>query len=110
MPINAGIEFQKAERKYAESSTNQEKLIALNEMLRTAPKHKSSQVLLSDIKGKIAKYKELLIKKTLIGPHRDEYYIFLVNKSSLKKDIHMYGSRSEQRLSILWLKFWRLIR
>ena len=63
MPINAGIEFQKAERKYAESSTNQEKLIALNEMLRTAPKHKSSQVLLSDIKGKIAKYKELLKKE-----------------------------------------------
>ncbi len=48
--------------------------------------------------------KELLIKKTLIGPHRDEYYIFLVNKSSLKKDIHMYGSRSEQRLGLVWLK------
>lgn len=49
--------------------------------------------------------KELLIKKTLIGPHRDEYHIFMVsNKSSLKKNIHMYGSRSEQRLGLVWLK------
>jgi DNA replication and repair protein RecF len=28
----------------------------------------------------------------------------MVNKSSLKKDIHMYGSRSEQRLGLFWLK------
>ncbi len=48
--------------------------------------------------------KELLIRKTLIGPHRDEYHIFMVNKSSPKKDIHMYGSRSEQRLGLFWLK------
>jgi len=48
--------------------------------------------------------KELLIRKTLIGPHRDEYYIFMVNKSSIKKEIHMYGSRSEQRLGLFWLK------
>lgn len=48
--------------------------------------------------------KELLIRKTLIGPHRDEYIIFLVNKSISKKDIHMYGSRSEQRLGLFWLK------
>ncbi|HEX7542998.1 MAG TPA: DNA replication and repair protein RecF [Patescibacteria group bacterium] len=48
--------------------------------------------------------KELLIRKTLIGPHRDEYHIFMINKSSLKKDIHMYGSRSEQRLGLFWLK------
>lgn len=48
--------------------------------------------------------KELLIRKTLIGPHRDEYNIFLANKSKIKKDIHMYGSRSEQRLGLFWLK------
>ena len=48
--------------------------------------------------------KELLIRKTLIGPHRDEYNIFLINKQSLKKNIHTYGSRSEQRLGLFWLK------
>ena len=48
--------------------------------------------------------KELLIRKTLIGPHRDEYNIFLVNKPTAKKNIHLYGSRSEQRLALFWLK------
>lgn len=49
-------------------------------------------------------HKELLIKRTLVGPHRDEFYIFMVDKSKVKKDIHMYGSRSEQRLGLFWLK------
>ncbi len=48
--------------------------------------------------------RELLIRRTIIGPHRDEYHIFMVDKSSVKKNIHMYGSRSEQRLSLFWLK------
>ncbi|MFA6017209.1 MAG: DNA replication and repair protein RecF [Patescibacteria group bacterium] len=48
--------------------------------------------------------KELLIKRTLVGPHRDEYHIFMNNGSTVKKDIHMYGSRSEQRLGLFWLK------
>jgi DNA replication and repair protein RecF len=48
--------------------------------------------------------KELLIRKTLIGPHRDEYHIFIVSKSVAKKNIHIYGSRSEQRIGLFWLK------
>lgn len=48
--------------------------------------------------------KELLIKRTTVGPHRDEYNIFLINKLGEKKDIHLYGSRSEQRLGLFWLK------
>lgn len=48
--------------------------------------------------------KELLAKRTLIGPHRDEYTICLVNQLTGKKDIHLYGSRSEQRLGLFWLK------
>ncbi|MFA6081098.1 MAG: DNA replication and repair protein RecF [Patescibacteria group bacterium] len=48
--------------------------------------------------------KELLIKRTLIGPHRDEFNIFMIGKSKDKKNIHMYGSRSEQRLGLFWLK------
>lgn len=48
--------------------------------------------------------KELLIKRTLVGPHRDDFSIFMVDKSLLNKNIHLYGSRSEQRLSLFWLK------
>lgn len=53
--------------------------------------------------------KELLIKRTMVGPHRDEYNIFLVNKLGEKKDIHLYGSRSEQRLGLFWLKINELV-
>ncbi|MFA6533430.1 MAG: DNA replication and repair protein RecF [Patescibacteria group bacterium] len=49
-------------------------------------------------------HKELLIKRTLVGPHRDEYLICLVNQLTGKKNIHLYGSRSEQRLGLFWLK------
>jgi DNA replication and repair protein RecF len=48
--------------------------------------------------------KELLVKRTLIGPHRDEYVIYLINSYDFKKNIHLYGSRSEQRLALFWLK------
>ncbi len=43
--------------------------------------------------------KELLLKKTLVGPQKDDFRIFLEDK-----DIHAFGSRSEQRLAIFWLK------
>ncbi|MDD5177864.1 MAG: TGS domain-containing protein [Candidatus Nanoarchaeia archaeon] len=63
MPINASMEYGRAERKFHEASTIQEKLEALKEMYRTAPKHKSSEGLLKEIKTKIAKYKELIEKE-----------------------------------------------
>ena len=30
--------------------------------------------------------------------------IFMIDKESQKKNIHIYGSRSEQRLGLFWLK------
>ena len=55
-------------------------------------------------KEKLNKYKdlELRIKRTYIGPQKDDFKIFIRNKIS--KDVQKFGSRSEQRLSILWLK------
>lgn len=57
MPINASPEYQAAERKYNDAHTPQEKIKALEDMLRTAPKHKSSEHLIADIKSKIAKFR-----------------------------------------------------
>lgn len=42
---------------------------------------------------------ESKIGRTLIGPQKDDFEIYLTDKN-----IHHFGSRSEQRLSILWLK------
>lgn len=41
-------------------------------------------------------------RRTLIGPQKDDFLIYM--KSKLKKNIHHYGSRSEQRLGVFWLK------
>jgi len=40
--------------------------------------------------------------RTLIGPQKDDFQIHLKNKH--EKNIHHFGSRSEQRLAIMWLK------
>ena len=47
---------------------------------------------------------ELRIRRTLIGPQKDDWIISLKNKNSAQKNIQKYGSRSEQRLGIFWLK------
>jgi len=45
---------------------------------------------------------EIKQKKTLIGPQRDNFLIFIKNER--EKNIHHFGSRSEQRLALFWLK------
>ena len=62
MPINAGYEFTAAEKKFDAAQTDEEKVIALEEMLRTSPDHKSSQKFRGDIKLKIKTIKEKIIK------------------------------------------------
>jgi len=62
MPINAGYEFTAAEKKFDAAQTDEEKITALEEMLRTSPDHKSSQKFRGDIKLKIKNIKEKVIK------------------------------------------------
>ena len=47
---------------------------------------------------------ELRIHKTLIGPQKDEFIISLKDEKGEGKNIQTYGSRSEQRLGVFWLK------
>lgn len=42
--------------------------------------------------------KQRLIKKTLVGPQRDIYELHIDGKN-----VHKYGSRSEQRLTLFWI-------
>jgi len=41
-------------------------------------------------------------RRTLIGPQKDDFQIYLKEKK--EKNIHHYGSRSEQRMAVFWLK------
>lgn len=69
---------------------------------------------------------EIASATTLVGPHRDDFKIRIKNQalpagppagrsdrqvSSIKykeKDLHIFGSRGEQRLGVLWLKLGEL--
>jgi len=57
-------------------------------------------------KDRLEKYKEIerKIKRTLIGPQKEDYEIFIENIDNNEKNVQKFGSRSEQRLSILWFK------
>ena len=47
--------------------------------------------------------REKWYRKTVIGPQKDDFQINQKNESA--KNLHHFGSRSEQRLAIFWLKF-----
>lgn len=47
--------------------------------------------------------RELMVRRTFIGPQKDDYQIF-ISEAKKAKNIHHFGSRSEQRFAIFWLK------
>jgi len=65
MATNAGVEYFLAEQKYRGAKTPEEKLAALEEMLRMAPRHKAAGNLLNQIKQKISKIRKELETKRL---------------------------------------------
>ncbi|MBI5224443.1 50S ribosome-binding GTPase [Candidatus Micrarchaeota archaeon] len=52
--LNAGPEYYSAEGRYQSAKTRENKLLALKDMLKFAPKHKGSQSILMEIKKKIS--------------------------------------------------------
>lgn len=58
MAANLSPEYQAAEKKYKAASTAQEKLEALQEMLRTIPKHKGTEKMQGDLKRKISQMRK----------------------------------------------------
>ncbi len=64
MPINAHPEYLKAEQEYHEASTDQDRLKALEEMIRWVPKHKGGETLRQNLRTRYKKLKqELTVKK-----------------------------------------------
>ena len=64
MPANVTLEYGLSERNYREAKTDQERIIALNDMLSKAPSHKGSERLRQEIKTKISKLKERIEKSS----------------------------------------------
>lgn len=64
MPANLPPPYYQAEERYRAAKNNSDKLAALEEMLRIMPKHKGTDHLQADIKGRIAKLKKEPTGKT----------------------------------------------
>jgi len=58
MPINASYEYYNAEGQYLKAQTTEEKVFWLEEMIKTAPKHKSSEHFVAELKTRLKKFKE----------------------------------------------------
>jgi DNA replication and repair protein RecF len=57
----------------------------------------------NDIELQKIKERELFLRRTLIGPHKDDYKLFM-KKEDRDQEVDLYGSRSEQRIALFWLK------
>src|SRR5512134_1728675 len=62
MPANLTPEYKRAEERFRAAKTPQDKLAALEEMLRVIPKHKGTDGLQGDLKARIAKLRKLPAK------------------------------------------------
>jgi ribosome-interacting GTPase 1 len=67
MPVNPGYEYIAAEKVYLNAKTLEEKITALEEMIRTAPKHKSSENLLAGLRLRLKKFLEKKEKNKKVG-------------------------------------------
>ncbi len=63
MPTNLPPEYFKAEEKYANARTTEEKILATEELIRAAPKHKGAEKLLKTLKTRLAKLRQELRKQ-----------------------------------------------
>lgn len=74
MATNVTPDYRKAEDRYREAGTTEEKILALEEMLRLIPKHKGSEHLQADLKKKLSKLKEAP-KQKAGGKQVDIFYV-----------------------------------
>lgn len=63
MPINASYEFAAAEKRFYSAQTDDEKLLGLEEMIRTMPTHKGAEALRANLRTRYKKLKEEIALK-----------------------------------------------
>jgi len=96
MPINASHEFLKAEREYLAAGNLGDRIYWLEEMIKTAPKHKGSENLLQGLRTRLKKFitqKEKSGKKGRgkKGIRKEGYQFVLVGKTNVGKSQLLSG-------------------
>jgi ribosome-interacting GTPase 1 len=67
MPANLPPEYFEAEKKFKEATTLQEKVVALEELISTVPKHKGTDKLRADLRRRLSKLREEATRKKKSG-------------------------------------------
>ena len=74
MPANLNPEYFEAEEKFKNAETNDEKLAALQEMLRVIPKHKGTEKMQADLKRRLARLRKECQKQKAAGSQRRPFH------------------------------------
>lgn len=75
MPTNLPPEYFRAEQNFREAESASAKIVALEEMMSTIPKHKGTDKLRAELRRKISKLKIEQQKKKGAGRHESEFHI-----------------------------------
>lgn len=75
MPANLTPAYFEAEKRFRASETSEEKLEALNEMLRVMPKHKGTDGLRAELRTKIARFQKEATKQQATSKRGSVYHV-----------------------------------
>jgi ribosome-interacting GTPase 1 len=75
MPANLTPDYKKAEEWFRSAQTNEEKILALEQMLAVMPKHKGTDGLKADLRRKLSKLKESAAQPKKGGAHADIFHV-----------------------------------
>ncbi|MCW8809701.1 MAG: 50S ribosome-binding GTPase [Ignavibacteriaceae bacterium] len=75
MPTNLPPEYFRAEQTFREAESSSAKIIALEEMMSTIPKHKGTDKLRAELRRKLSRLREDQQKKKGAGKHESEFHI-----------------------------------
>ena len=75
VPANLTHAYLEAEQKFKSASGNPEKVAALEEMLRTIPKHKGTEKMQADIKRRLSQQRKEAQKKTQKASQKPFHYV-----------------------------------
>jgi len=75
LPANLTPQYFKAEQWYKTAATNEEKILAIEEMLRVIPKHKGTEHLQADLKRKLSQLRDAATQQKKTGKHVDIFHV-----------------------------------
>jgi ribosome-interacting GTPase 1 len=75
MPTNLPPEYFEAERRYKEARSNAERIVRLEELISTIPKHKGTDKLRADLRRRLSKLKDATQVSKRTGRHESSFHI-----------------------------------